>query len=143
MALTPIPPTVVAWIGVGGTDAVDVMAGISWELKCLKAIGVKLAGSLSGWTSPKDVVLKAAGMLTVAQALLWNTRGLVSAPSPAVVWQQSATWVQRLGPLHQCSHTTNHRRKKYLSKIGRADITNLAQEFKDHLVPDPGCHMTT
>ncbi|ERE90007.1 aconitate hydratase [Cricetulus griseus] len=52
-------------IGVGGADAVDVMAGIPWELKCPKVIGVKLTGSLSGWTSSKDVILKVAGILTV------------------------------------------------------------------------------
>uniref|UniRef100_A0A3B3ZL27 Uncharacterized protein n=1 Tax=Periophthalmus magnuspinnatus TaxID=409849 RepID=A0A3B3ZL27_9GOBI len=52
-------------IGVGGADAVDVMAGIPWELKCPKVIGVKLTGSLSGWTSPKDIILKVAGILTV------------------------------------------------------------------------------
>jgi len=52
-------------IGVGGADAVDVMAGIPWELKAPKVIGVKLTGKLSGWTSPKDVILKLAGILTV------------------------------------------------------------------------------
>ena len=52
-------------IGVGGADAVDVMANIPWELKCPKVIGVKLTGELSGWTSPKDVILKVAGILTV------------------------------------------------------------------------------
>merc|ERR1719262_518188 len=52
-------------IGVGGADAVDVMADIPWELKCPKVIGVKLTGSLSGWTSPKDVICKLAGILTV------------------------------------------------------------------------------
>lgn len=52
-------------IGVGGADAVDVMAGIPWELKCPKVIGVKLTGKLSGWSSPKDVILKVAGILTV------------------------------------------------------------------------------
>lgn len=52
-------------IGVGGADAVDVMAGMEWELKMPKLIGVKLTGSLSGWTSPKDVILKLAGILTV------------------------------------------------------------------------------
>lgn len=45
-------------IGVGGADAVDVMANMPWELKCPKVIGVKLTGKLSGWTSPKDVILK-------------------------------------------------------------------------------------
>ena len=52
-------------IGVGGADAVDVMAGMPWELKFPKLIGVKLTGELSGWTSPKDVILKLAGILTV------------------------------------------------------------------------------
>ncbi len=52
-------------IGVGGADAVDVMAGLPWELKMPKIIGVKLTGKLSGWTAPKDVILKLAGILTV------------------------------------------------------------------------------
>lgn len=52
-------------IGVGGADAVDVMANIPWELKCPKVIGVRLTGSLHGWTSPKDIILKLAGILTV------------------------------------------------------------------------------
>ncbi|MEO1385110.1 MAG: aconitase family protein, partial [Bacteroidota bacterium] len=52
-------------IGVGGADAVDVMAGMPWELKMPKLIGVKLIGKMSGWTSPKDVILKVAGILTV------------------------------------------------------------------------------
>lgn len=52
-------------IGVGGADAVDVMAGMAWELKMPKLIGVKLTGKLNGWTSPKDVILKVAGILTV------------------------------------------------------------------------------
>ena len=52
-------------IGVGGADAVDVMADIPWELKCPNVIGVKLTGTLSGWTSPKDIILKVADILTV------------------------------------------------------------------------------
>ncbi|WP_372752396.1 aconitate hydratase [Labilibaculum sp.] len=52
-------------IGVGGADAVDVMAGMPWELKMPKLIGIKLTGKLSGWVSPKDVILKVAGILTV------------------------------------------------------------------------------
>ncbi len=52
-------------VGVGGADAVDVMANIPWELKCPKVIGVKLTGKLHDWTSPKDVILKVAGILTV------------------------------------------------------------------------------
>jgi len=52
-------------IGVGGADAVDVMAGMAWELKFPKLIGIKLTGKLNGWSSPKDVILKVAGILTV------------------------------------------------------------------------------
>src|SRR6201986_3517104 len=52
-------------IGVGGADAVDVMSGMAWELKMPKLIGIKLTGRLNGWTSPKDVILKVAGILTV------------------------------------------------------------------------------
>lgn len=52
-------------IGVGGADAVDVMSGIPWELKAPKYIGVKLTGKLNGWTAPKDIILKVAGILTV------------------------------------------------------------------------------
>ncbi|KAB1277223.1 hypothetical protein Cadr_000006187 [Camelus dromedarius] len=127
-------------IGVGGADAVDVMAGISWELKCPKVIGVKPTGSLSGWTSPKDVILKVAGILIVKGHRRY--RGVPRA------------W----GRLHSCTGmatvcnmgaeigaTTsvfpyNHRMKKSLNKTGQADIANLTDEFKDHLVPDPGCH---
>src|SRR5260370_30953125 len=52
-------------IGVGGDDACDVMAGLAWELKMPKLIGVKLTGKLSGWTAPKDIILKVSGILTV------------------------------------------------------------------------------
>lgn len=54
-------------IGVGGADAVDVMTGMEWELKMPRIIGVRLTGKLSGWTSPKDVILKLAGILTVKE----------------------------------------------------------------------------
>ncbi|MBX2931965.1 MAG: aconitate hydratase, partial [Chitinophagaceae bacterium] len=52
-------------IGVGGADACDVMAGLPWELKWPKLIGIKLTGKLNGWTAPKDIILKVAGLLTV------------------------------------------------------------------------------
>ena len=65
-------------IGVGGADAVDVMAGMPWELKMPKIIGVRLSGKLCGWASPKDVILKLAGLLTMAQVLNANIEPLVS-----------------------------------------------------------------
>ncbi|KAK2096054.1 aconitate hydratase [Saguinus oedipus] len=128
-------------IGVGGNDAVNVMAGIPWELKCPKVIGVKLTGSLSGWTSPKDVILKVAGILTVKG----GTGAIVEYHGPGVDSISSTGMVTICNMGAEIGATTsvfpyNHRRKKYLSKTGRADIANLADEFKDHLVPDPGCH---
>ena len=83
-------------IGVGGADAVDVMAGMPWELKFPKLIGVKLTGKLSGWTAPKDVILKVAGILTVkgGTELLSNTLGQalnqchVLEKEPFVIWEQ-------------------------------------------------------
>uniref|UniRef100_A0A8C6W6U0 Aconitate hydratase, mitochondrial n=1 Tax=Nannospalax galili TaxID=1026970 RepID=A0A8C6W6U0_NANGA len=115
-------------IGVGVADAVDIMAGIPWELKCPKVTGVKLTGSLSGWTSPKDVILKVAGILTVKSGtgaiMEYHRPGVdsISCTDVATICNMSA----------EIGATTsvfpfNHRMK------------NLAEEFKDHLVPDPGC----
>ncbi|KAG8517884.1 Aconitate hydratase, mitochondrial, partial [Galemys pyrenaicus] len=127
-------------IGVGGADAVDVMAGIPWELKCPKVIGVKLTGALSGWTSPKDVILKVAGVLTVKG----GTGAIVEYHGPGVdsISCTGMATICNMGA--EIGATTsvfpyNHRMKKYLSKTGRADIAALADDFKDHLVPDPGC----
>ncbi|KAF6072857.1 Aconitase (aconitate hydratase) family protein [Candida albicans] len=71
-------------IGVGGADAVDVMSGLPWELKAPKIIGVKLTGKMSGWTSPKDIILKLAGITTVkgGTGSIVEYFGLVSTPSP-------------------------------------------------------------
>jgi len=70
-------------IGVGGADAVDVMAGMGWELKMPKLIGIKLTGRLSGWTSSKDVILKVAGILTVKG----GTGAIVEYFGEGVKWQ--------------------------------------------------------
>ena len=59
-------------IGVGGADAVDVMTGMEWELKMPKLIGVRLTGELNGWTTPKDVILKLAGILTASMFEGWH-----------------------------------------------------------------------
>jgi len=115
-------------IGVGGADAVDVMADIPWELKCPKVIGVNLTGKLSGWTSPKDVILKVAGILTVKGGTLLSTfarNKLISfilfcqevlvqllstlaqvlSPLAVLEWLQSVTWEPRSGQPRQCSPT--------------------------------------
>ncbi|XP_072312656.1 aconitate hydratase, mitochondrial [Eucyclogobius newberryi] len=127
-------------IGVGGADAVDVMAGIAWELKCPKVIGVKLTGSLSGWTSPKDIILKVAGILTVKG----GTGAIVEYHGPGVdsISCTGMATICNMGA--EIGATTsvfpyNHRMKTYLEKTGRGDIAALADENADLLVPDEGC----
>lgn len=86
-------------IGVGGADAVDVMTGMEWELKMPKLIGVHLTGSLNGWASPKDVILKLAGILTVkggTNAIIeYLEKGQLHFRQP--VRLLSAIWVQKWG----------------------------------------------
>ncbi|XP_030066216.1 aconitate hydratase, mitochondrial isoform X2 [Microcaecilia unicolor] len=127
-------------IGVGGADAVDVMAGIPWELKCPKVIGVKLTGELSGWTSPKDIILKVAGILTVKG----GTGAIVEYHGPGVdsISCTGMATICNMGA--EIGATTsifpyNERMKKYLTKTGRGEIAGLAEEFKQDLVPDEGC----
>uniref|UniRef100_A0A8B9KJP4 Aconitate hydratase, mitochondrial n=1 Tax=Astyanax mexicanus TaxID=7994 RepID=A0A8B9KJP4_ASTMX len=127
-------------IGVGGADAVDVMAGIPWELKCPNVIGVKLTGSLSGWTSPKDVILKVAGILTVKG----GTGAIVEYQGPGVdsVSCTGMATICNMGA--EIGATTsvfpyNKRMKTYLDKTGRKEIAELADEYKECLVPDQGC----
>ncbi|XP_056263517.1 aconitate hydratase, mitochondrial-like [Pseudoliparis swirei] len=127
-------------IGVGGADAVDVMAGIPWELKCPNVIGVKLTGSLSGWTSPKDVILKVAGILTVKG----GTGAIVEYHGPGVdsISCTGMATICNMGA--EIGATTsifpyNHRMKTYMEKTGRGDISVLADHFKEDLVPDNGC----
>uniref|UniRef100_A0A6Q2X8G6 Aconitate hydratase, mitochondrial n=1 Tax=Esox lucius TaxID=8010 RepID=A0A6Q2X8G6_ESOLU len=147
-------------IGVGGADAVDVMAGIPWELKCPNVIGVKLTGRLSGWTSPKDVILKVAGILTVkggtGAIVEYHGPGVdsVSCTGEAIIFclhgscdfflllASGMATICNMGA--EIGATTsifpyNHRMKTYLNKTGRADIAALADEYKEDLVPDPGC----
>ena len=84
-------------IGVGGADAVDVMAGMPWELKFPKLIGVKLTGKLNGWTAPKDVILKVAGVLTVREerAVSLNILEKVLNPYRALAKELFVTWEPR------------------------------------------------
>ncbi|XP_072348090.1 aconitate hydratase, mitochondrial isoform X2 [Scyliorhinus torazame] len=127
-------------IGVGGADAVDVMAGIPWELKCPKVIGVKLTGHLSGWTSAKDVILKVAGILTVKG----GTGAIVEYHGPGVE-SISCTGMGTICNMGaEIGATTsifpyNPRMKAYMDKTGRKDIAAVADEFQDLLVPDEGC----
>merc|ERR1711970_1481148 len=129
-------------IGVGGADAVDVMADIPWELKCPRVIGVKLTGKLSGWTSPKDVILKVAGILTVKG----GTGAIVEYFGPGVdsISCTGMGTICNMGA--EIGATTsifpfNRRMEDYLKATDREDIASLASEFRGALLsPDPGCH---
>ena len=125
-------------IGVGGADAVDVMAGIPWELKFPKLVGIKLTGKLSGWTSAKDVILKVAGILTVKG----GTGKIVE------YFGDGATSISCTGKGTICNMgaeigaTTSlfgydEKMKAYLSGTGRADVAAEADQIAEHLTGDP------
>merc|ERR1711992_466093 len=128
-------------IGVGGADAVDVMADIPWELKCPKVIGVKLTGELSGWTSPKDVILKVAGILTVKG----GTGAIVEYHGPGVdsISCTGMGTICNMGA--EIGATTsvfpfNSRMEDYLAATGRQEIANEAKAVQAELLtPDEGC----
>lgn len=126
-------------IGVGGADAVDVMANIPWELKCPKVIGVNLTGRLSGWTSPKDVILKVAGILTVKG----GTGAIVEYFGPGVdsISCTGMGTICNMGA--EIGATTsvfpyNKRMKDYLVATGREDIASVADNYTHLLTSDNG-----
>jgi aconitate hydratase len=127
-------------IGVGGADAVDVMAGLPWELKAPKLIGVKLTGKLSGWASPKDVILKLAGILTVKG----GTGAIVEYFGEGV----DAISCTGMGTIcnmgAEIGATTslfpfNHRMSQYLRATSRVALAELAESFAENLKADEGC----
>ncbi|MBX3176941.1 MAG: aconitate hydratase [Candidatus Hydrogenedentes bacterium] len=125
-------------IGVGGADAVDVMAGMAWELKFPKLIGVKLTGEMGGWTTPKDVILKVAGILTVkggtgaiveyfgdgAESMSCTGKGTICNMG-AEIGATTSTFA------------FDDSMVRYLEATGRPDVAALAQAQADHLRPDP------
>jgi aconitate hydratase len=124
-------------IGVGGADAVDVMAGMAWELKFPKLIGVKLTGKLSGWTAPKDVILKVAEILTVKG----GTGAIVE------YFGEGATNLSCTGKGTICNMgaeigaTTStfgydDSMERYLRATERADIADAANKVREHLTGD-------
>ncbi|KAE9537250.1 hypothetical protein AGLY_006273 [Aphis glycines] len=129
-------------IGVGGADAVDVMADIPWELKCPKVIGVHLTGKMSGWTTPKDVILKVADILTVKG----GTGAIIEYHGPGVdnISCTGMGTICNMGA--EIGATTslfpfNHRMADYLKATSRADIAEEAAKYsKSLLTPDNGSH---
>lgn len=124
-------------IGVGGADACDVMAGLSWELLMPKLIGVKLTGKLSGWASPKDVILKVAGILTVKG----GTNAIVE------YFGEGATSMSCTGKGTICNMgaeigaTTStfgydESMSRYLKATGRAEVADAADQIKEYLTGD-------
>jgi aconitate hydratase len=125
-------------IGVGGADAVDVMADMAWELKFPKLIGVKLTGKLNGWTAPKDVILKVAGILTVkggtgaiieyfgegAESMSCTGKGTICNMG-AEVGATTSTFGY------------DDSMERYLRATGRDDVADAANEVKEHLTADP------
>jgi aconitate hydratase len=125
-------------IGVGGADAVDVMAGLAWELKMPKLIGIKLIGRLNGWTSPKDVILKVAGILTVKGGTgaiveyFGDGADSLSATGKATICNMGA----EIGAT--CSlFTYDAKMSDYLKATEREEVANMADRIKDCLRPDP------
>jgi aconitate hydratase len=124
-------------IGIGGADAVDVMAGLPWELKMPKLIGVKLTGKLNGWTSAKDVILKVAGILTVKG----GTGAIVEYFGEGAI-NLSCTGkgtICNMGAEIGATTSTfgyDDSMKRYLESSGRADVAAMAEAIKEHLTGD-------
>jgi len=124
-------------IGVGGADAVDVMAGLPWELKMPKLIGVKLTGRMSGWTSAKDIILWVAGQLTVKGGTgaiveyFGEGADSLSATGKATICNMGA----EIGAT--CSiFAYDPKMSAYLKGTGREEVAALADQVIDHLRPD-------
>ena len=125
-------------IGVGGADAVDVMAGMAWELRFPKLIGIKLTGKLNGWTAAKDIILKVAGILTVKG----GTGAIVEYFGEGAI-SLSATGkgtICNMGAEIGATTSTfgyDKSMERYLRATGRDDVSNEANKIKEHLTGDP------
>ena len=128
-------------IGVGGADAVDVMAGMPWELKWPKLIGVKLTGKLSGWTSPKDVILKVAGILTVKGGTgaiveyFGDGAKSISCTGKGTICNMGA----EIGATTS-TFAFDDKMSAYLKSTRRADVAELAEANANLLTADPGVY---
>ncbi|MGH9749023.1 MAG: aconitate hydratase [Candidatus Polarisedimenticolia bacterium] len=127
-----------AAVGVGGADAVDVMAGFPWEVLLPKVVGVRLTGEMSGWTAPKDVILKVLGILTVKG----GTNRIVEyfGPGARTISCTGKATITNMGA--ELGATTSvfpfdDRMDRYLRATGRAALADLARKNADLLAPDP------
>jgi len=125
-------------IGVGGADAVDVMAGMAWELKFPKLIGVKLTGKLSGWTAPKDVILKVAGILTVKG----GTGAIVEyfgEGAESMSCTGKGTICNMGAEIGATTSTFGYddSMERYLRATDRDEVADAANEVRAHLTGDP------
>ncbi len=126
-----------AAVGVGGADAADVMSGMEWELKMPKIIGVKLNGKLKGFASPKDIILKLAGILTVKggtnSIIEYFGEGTLSLPATgkSTVCNMGAEVGATTSIFPFDNHTAD-----YLNATGRKDIAALADQYKEYLKAD-------
>ncbi len=124
-------------IGVGGADACDVMAGLPWELKMPKLIGIKLTGKLNGWASAKDVILKVAGILTVKggtdKVVEYFGEGAISLSCTG-----KGTICNMGAEIGATTSTFGYDESmsRYLTATGRADVAALADVIKEHLTGD-------
>lgn len=124
-------------IGVGGADAVDVMAGMAWELKFPKLIGVKLTGKLSGWTAPKDVILKVSGILTVK-----GGTGAIIEYFGEGARSMSCTGkgtICNMGAEVGATTSTfgyDDSMERYLKATNRSDVAEAANTVREHLTGD-------
>ncbi|KAL7677828.1 hypothetical protein ACOME3_004061 [Neoechinorhynchus agilis] len=128
-------------VGVGGADAVDVMAGMPWELSYPKVIGIRLTGKLSGWTAPKDVILKVAQLLTVkggtGSVIEYHGPGVesISCTGMATICNMGA----EIGATASI-FPYNRNMRTYLTETSRSSIGKEADNVaEDMLVPDKGC----
>ncbi|WP_405250390.1 aconitate hydratase [Dokdonia sp. Asnod3-C12] len=124
-------------IGVGGADAVDVMAGMAWELKFPKLIGVRLTGKLSGWTAPKDVILKVAEILTAKG----GTGAIVEyfGPGATAMSCTGKGTICNMGAEIGATTSTfgyDESMERYLRATDRADVADAANEVKEYLTAD-------
>ena len=125
-------------IGVGGADAVDVMAGMAWELKFPKLIGIKLTGKLNGWAAPKDIILKVAGLLTVKGGTgciveyFGEGAKSISCTGKGTICNMGA----EIGATTS-TFGYDESMERYLRATSRADVADAANAVKENLTADP------